>query len=94
MDTPASFDPVDSLSLPDYIVSRASFDTLVRKDDSGLVPGLAESWETTPTSLDFVIREGGTCSDGTPITARFIMREIGGQVRAMNVTPIEKDKVA
>ncbi len=32
--------------------------------------------------------------DGTPITARFIMREIGGQVRAMNVTPIEKDKVA
>lgn len=72
MDIPASFDPVDSLSLPDYIVSRASFDTLVRKDDSGLVPGLAESWETTPTSLDFVIREGGTCSDGTPITATVV----------------------
>lgn len=72
MDIPASFNPVDALSLPDYIVARAGFDTLVRKDDSGLVPGLAESWKTTPTSVDLVIRDGGTCSDGTPITASVV----------------------
>lgn len=72
MDVPSSFNPAYALGLPDYLVSRASFDTLVRKDDSDLVPGIAESWETTPTTLDFVIREGGLCSDGTPITATVV----------------------
>jgi 2-oxoglutarate ferredoxin oxidoreductase subunit alpha len=32
--------------------------------------------------------------DGTPITARFIAREIGSRASAAKVTPISKDKVA
>ncbi|MFO1321527.1 MAG: 2-oxoacid:acceptor oxidoreductase subunit alpha [Burkholderiales bacterium] len=32
--------------------------------------------------------------DGTPITARFITREIGERIRIMNVEPFPKDKVA
>lgn len=72
IDIPSSFDPTHALSLPDYLVSRASFDTLVRKDDSGLVPGLAESWTSTPTELEFVIRDGASCSDGTPLTASVV----------------------
>lgn len=32
--------------------------------------------------------------DGTPITARFITREIGERIRIMNVEPFKKDKVA
>lgn len=68
IDIPATFDPMVGLSLPDFVLARMSFDTLVRKDDSGLVPGLAASWEATPNSATFTLREGATCSDGTPIT--------------------------
>jgi 2-oxoglutarate/2-oxoacid ferredoxin oxidoreductase subunit alpha len=32
--------------------------------------------------------------DGTPITARFITREIAEIVTALNVRPIKKDKAA
>jgi 2-oxoglutarate ferredoxin oxidoreductase subunit alpha len=32
--------------------------------------------------------------DGTPITARFITKEIAEQVRLLNVEPIKKGKVA
>lgn len=43
IDIPATFDPMVGLSLPDFVLARTSFDTLLRKDDSGLVPGLAAS---------------------------------------------------
>lgn len=72
LDIPATFDPMGGLSLPDFVLARQSFDTLVRKDESGLVPGLAASWESTPVSATFTLREGGTCSDGTPITASVV----------------------
>ena len=68
IDVPASFDPTLTLSLPDYVLARTSYDTLVRKDDSGLVPGLASEWTSTPTQAVLTIREGATCSDGTEIT--------------------------
>lgn len=72
VDIPATFNPQVGASLPDFVLARASFDTLLRKDDSGLVPGLAESWETTPNTGVFTIRDGATCSDGTPITATIV----------------------
>lgn len=68
IDIPATFDPTNNLSLPDFVLARTSYDTLVRKDASGFVPGLATSWETTPTQAVFTIRDGATCSDGTEIT--------------------------
>jgi peptide/nickel transport system substrate-binding protein len=48
IDIPATFDPAVGMSLPDFMLARASFDTLVRMDESGPVPGLAASWEATP----------------------------------------------
>lgn len=68
IDIPSSFDPTLTQSLPDYVLARTSYDTLVRKDSGGLVPGLASEWTTTPTQGVFTIRDGATCSDGTPIT--------------------------
>lgn len=68
IDTPATFDPTLALSLPDFQLARLSFDTLVRRDESGVVAGLASEWQVDPTSALFTIREGATCSDGTPIT--------------------------
>lgn len=76
IDIPATFDPMVGMSLPDFVLARTSFDTLLRKDDSGLVPGLAASWEATPNSATFTLREGATCSDGTPITATVVKNSL------------------
>ncbi|NOZ88625.1 MAG: hypothetical protein GXO15_01725 [Crenarchaeota archaeon] len=56
---------------PGYVAASLVFDTLVWKDERGLVPWLAESWE----SLDggrvwvFHLRRGVRWSDGEPLTA-------------------------
>ncbi|UOQ57469.1 ABC transporter substrate-binding protein [Leucobacter allii] len=76
LDIPATFDPMLGLSLPDFVLARQSFDTLVRKDEGGLVPGLAASWDSTPTSASFTLRDGATCSDGTPITATVVKNSL------------------
>ncbi|MEV4686189.1 ABC transporter substrate-binding protein [Microbacterium sp. LWH3-1.2] len=68
IDIPATFDPSVTLSLPDYLLARAAYDTLVRRDASGLVPGLAAEWTSTPTQAVLTIRAGATCADGTEIT--------------------------
>jgi peptide/nickel transport system substrate-binding protein len=72
IDIPATFDPTGAQSLPDYVLARTAYDTLVRKDAGGLVPGLATEWTSTPTQAVFTIREGATCSDGTTITPSLI----------------------
>lgn len=68
IDIPATFDPTLTLSLPDNLLARSAYDTLVRKDESGLVPGLATEWSSTPTQAVLTIRTGATCADGTEIT--------------------------
>lgn len=37
--------------------------------DNQFIPGLAESWETSPTEATFVLRDDAVCSDGTQLTA-------------------------
>jgi len=49
IDVPAGFDPAKGASLPDFLLARMSFDTLVRKDTGGIVGGLATKWTATPT---------------------------------------------
>lgn len=76
LDIPATFDPMVGLSLPDFVLARQSFDTLVRKGEGGLVPGLAATWDSTPTTASFTLREGATCSDGAPITATVVKNSL------------------
>ncbi len=76
LDIPATFNPMLGLSLPDFVLARQSFDTLVRKDEGVLVPGLASSWESTADSATFTLRDGATCSDGTPITATVVKNSL------------------
>lgn len=58
--------------LPEF-VSHALFDSLLRVDptDGHLLPGLAERWLISEDAKTFVfiLREGVTWSDGTPLTA-------------------------
>ncbi len=47
------------------------FDSLVERDEIGIIPWLAESWEVSPdgTEYTFKLREGIVWSDGAPFTA-------------------------
>jgi peptide/nickel transport system substrate-binding protein len=64
-----SLDPVKGSSIADGIAAWALYSPLVTLNQQGkIIPGLAESWTTTPTSATFRIKKGVTCSDGTPVT--------------------------
>lgn len=76
IDIPATFDPTLTTSLPDFLLARTSYDTLVRRDKGGLVPGLATKWTSTPTKATFTIRSGATCSDGTKITPTVVKNSL------------------
>ena len=70
---PTSFAPHEVKNADDYMASRLLFDTLVRRDENNtIVPGLATGWEITPTKGVFTIREGATCSDGSPVTPQTV----------------------
>lgn len=73
---PSSFDPALGMSLPDFLYARQSFDTLVRKDETGLVPGLATEWEQTSNSATFTLRDNATCSDGSPLNATVVKNSL------------------
>lgn len=88
-----SFDPYRSLG--DSAAGQSFmffYDTLVRRTiDGRIVPGAAESWEMTPSSGVFKIRDGLTCSDGTPLGAEEIaasLRELGDNPASMGKTKI------
>ena len=52
---------------------NAMYDRLIAVSPKGeIVPYLAESWEQTPTEITFTIREGVSCSDGTPMTPTIV----------------------
>jgi peptide/nickel transport system substrate-binding protein len=49
-----------------------AYDRLLDFDGKKVVPYLATSWTSTPTSVTFTVRTGATCSDGTPVTPTVI----------------------
>jgi peptide/nickel transport system substrate-binding protein len=52
-----------------------AYDGLVAMSDGKkVVPNLATEWQVTPTKLTFTIRDGVTCSDGSPVTPSVIAR--------------------
>ncbi|WP_304455503.1 ABC transporter substrate-binding protein [Nocardiopsis sp. YSL2] len=65
-----SFDPARGNVAADYQFARLTHDSLVRMNPEGeTVPGLAASWEESPTGVEFTLRDGVTCSDGTELDA-------------------------
>ncbi|TNM36520.1 ABC transporter substrate-binding protein [Nocardioides albidus] len=66
---PTSFDPARARAGDDFVVDSLLYDTLVARDDDGLVPALATEWtEDSASSYTFTIRDDATCADGTAIT--------------------------
>jgi peptide/nickel transport system substrate-binding protein len=64
---PQTLDPAKGSTNTDSAASTASYDTLVNRDNGEIIPGLAESWNVTPTSVTFTLKERIVCSDGTEI---------------------------
>lgn len=52
------------------------------------LPWLAESWEATPDTVTFTLRDGVTCSDGTPLTASVVAANFQFVVDEANVSPV------
>ncbi|WP_284748211.1 ABC transporter substrate-binding protein [Amycolatopsis sp. RTGN1] len=90
---PATFDPALAKGGDDYTVARMMFDTLVRKDQGNtLAPGIASHWSVEDAAhYTFTIRNGLTCSDGSPITPsvvaaslnRFVSPKTGSTARTL-----------
>ncbi|MFA5266051.1 MAG: peptide ABC transporter substrate-binding protein, partial [Opitutaceae bacterium] len=70
----ADLDPHLATQTSDYHVLSALFEGLVSEDPADLhpVPGVAESWDTSPdcTVFTFHLRSGARWSNGEPVTAR------------------------
>lgn len=75
---PATFDPAKASASSDVEVARLGFDTLLRQAEGtkgGYIGGLATKWDAESASkYVFTIRDGATCSDGTPITPTVIAK--------------------
>ena len=95
---PQDLDPQTVTGVPEHKLMMALFEGLVTEDPKDLhpIPGLADRWEISADGLvyTFHLRANAKWSDGTPITARFITKEVAEQVRLMNVEPLKKGKVA
>lgn len=74
---PSGFNPALAADVQTYTIIRPLFDTVLRRDTDGIVGGLAASWTADSASdYTFTIREGATCSDGTPITATVVANSL------------------
>lgn len=70
---PTTFNAAKANAKDDYEVARFLFDTVIRRDADGkFIGGLATGWKATPTEATLTIRDGATCSDGTPITPSIV----------------------
>lgn len=73
---PIGFDPAKGASVYDGIVQSAVYDTLVSHSNGEFIPGLAESWQVTPNSVEFEIRQNVTCADGTALSPEDVANSI------------------
>jgi len=60
---------------PGYLRMSYLFDTLVWKDEQGIIPWLAEEWEMSPDGLTwtFRLRDDARWHDGQPLTAEDVV---------------------
>ncbi|MDV6269988.1 ABC transporter substrate-binding protein [Rhodococcus globerulus] len=75
---PGALNPLMTAATPAHELARLSYDNLVYPNpETGVTqPWLAEKWTETPTSVEFTIRDGVTCSDGSALTAQTVADNI------------------
>ena len=73
----------------DFVASHSKVFVVEQNRDAQLKTLLVNDAGINPANLISILHY-----DGTPITARFIQKEIAEVVSALNVRPIKKDKAA
>jgi 2-oxoglutarate ferredoxin oxidoreductase subunit alpha len=76
-------------SVADFIAEHEVVCVVEQNRDAQLRTLLVNEFGIDPARLVPILHY-----DGTPITARFIVSEIGSKLRAMHVVPMEKERVA
>ena len=69
---PTTFDPAKVSGLDDFRAARLGFDTVLRRDDDGIVGGIASDYTQSPTNVTLTIRDGLVCGDGEAITPTLV----------------------
>lgn len=79
-DDPGSLSPLTGVSLVQRGLVPYGYESLAYVTAEGdLVPWLAESWQETPTSITYTLKDGITCADGTTFTAETAAANIAYQ---------------
>lgn len=61
----------------------ALYDSLLTLSPDGkIIPYVAKSWEQTPSTITFHLKDGVTCSDGTKVTASVVKNSITRELKA------------
>lgn len=69
-DDPGNLNPMLGSRTVAVNLFRFLYDPLVHADSTGkIVSALAESWKVNGNVVEFIIRSGVSCSDGSPVTA-------------------------
>ena len=70
-------------------VNVFAYETLVYLAPDGEIrAGLAESWEETPTSVTYTLKEGITCGDGSELTATTVAENFSFVADPANQSPL------
>ena len=86
---PGSLDPHLSVFVSTNRVNSFAYETLVYLGDDGeITPGLAESWEESPTTVTYTLKDGVTCADGTPLTATTVADNFSFVADPANQSPL------
>ena len=86
---PGRLDPHLSVFVTTNAVNSFAYETLVYLGQDGeITPGLAESWEESPTSVTYTLKDGVTCADGTPLTATTVADNFSFVADPANQSPL------
>ncbi|MGO2931711.1 ABC transporter substrate-binding protein [Microbacterium sp.] len=69
---PTTFDPALVTGVDDYRMAQIGYDTVLRRDDDGIIAGIATDYEQTDSGVILEIGDAGTCGDGTVITPTIV----------------------
>lgn len=74
---PGALDPATNITSEATRLFTFAYDFVVVPDqDNKIVGNLATSWKITPKTASFEIRDGVTCSDGSPVTPSVIAENL------------------
>ena len=85
---PGSLNPLGSNLAPVQQIAAFLYDPLVHEEGGKVIAGLATGWKTVGTTSTFDLREGVTCADGSPLTAKDVAGTINYVGNPKNASPL------